>query len=89
VRWKPLIKLALVAMGAWIADRTVGNLCWTGMISSPLPVAATSAIGAAIFVLAAGLVEIAARRRARLGALGAVVRPVADDDRQFRPRPAG
>ncbi len=61
MRWKLLVKLAVVALGAWIVDRTVGNLCWTGEIRAPLPVAATSAVGAAIFVLAAVLVEISPR----------------------------
>lgn len=61
MRWTLLVKLALVALGARIVDVAVGNLCWTGVIRAPLPVAATSAIGAAIFVLAAVLVEISPR----------------------------
>jgi hypothetical protein len=61
VRWTLLVKLAPVALGAWIVHVAVGNLCWSGLIRTPLSAVATSAIGAVIFVLAAVLVEISPR----------------------------
>lgn len=65
MRWTLWVKLALVALGAWIVHVVVGNLCWSGLIRAPWSAATSSAIGAAVFVLVAGVAEITPRGGAR------------------------